>query len=324
VEFINRLGITHVFPVAPPETWPQIYHGVDFKNVRFQRVLTGYLDPRMVDSVRDPAQTLARPIDIGYRAFDAPAWLGRFGRIKADLATAFCEAAPRHALAVDISTRTADTLLGLAWYQFLLRCKYTIGVEGGAGLLDRDGSIKRRTEDFLVQHPTASFREIEQACFPGQDGTLELTALSPRHLEACATRTCQILVQGEYNGMLQPGRHYLELRRDFSNLDEVLEVAGRDEARRAIVDTAYREVVAAAQCGYPHFVREVLEATLADRPQAPAHPGIDALYERATRDDRRSWRKVRVISTVSRRIPPSVRRSSRIMTVLRRLLDATR
>jgi hypothetical protein len=324
VEFIHRLGISHVFPVAPPETWPQIYAGVDFKKVRFQRVLTGYLDPNVVASVRDPAQELARPIDIGYRAFDAPAWLGRFGRIKADLATAFCEAAPRHGITVDISTRTADTLLGPAWYQFLLRCKYTIGVEGGAGLLDRDGSIKRRTEDFLVQHPAASFREIEQACFPGQDGTLDLTALSPRHLEACATRTCQILVEGEYNGILQPGRHYLALRRDFGNLDEVLALVRRDEVRREIVDAAYREVVSSQQCGYPHFVREVLSATLAGRPATRPDPEIDALYERATRDDRRSWRKVRVISTVSRRIPPSVRRSSRIMTVLRRLLDATR
>jgi len=324
VEFINRLGVTHVFPVSPPVTWPQIYDGINFSKVQLQQVLTGYLDPGMVHSVREASQSLTRPVDIGYRAFDAPAWLGRMGRTKAEVGSKVAEAAPRHELTVDISTRSSDTLLGAEWYQFLLRCKYTVGVEGGAGILDRDGSIKRATEDLLARRPDATFEEIEQACFPGRDGSLALVALSPRHLEACATRTCQVLIAGHYNGILKPGRHYLELKPDFSNLDEVLSVLQRDDQRRDIVETAYREIVAAEEYGYPHFVKQVLEATLADRPAAGVGGDCDRLYDRATREDRRSWRKVRLISTVSSRIPLSIRRSSRIMTVLRRLLDATR
>ncbi|MCE9553390.1 MAG: hypothetical protein K8T91_08445, partial [Planctomycetes bacterium] len=191
-------------------------------------------------------------------------------------------------------------------------------------ILDRNGSIKSCTEDLLTRRPEATFEEIEQTCFPGLDGSLKLVALSPRHLEACATRTCQVLVEGHYNGILKPGRHYLELKRDFSNLDEVLAVLKRDDQRREIVETAYREIVAAADCGYPKFVQEILDATLADRPASGGGDDCERLYDRATREDRRSWRKVRLISTVSSRIPLSVRRSSRIMTVLRRLLDATR
>ena len=324
VEFINRLRVKHVFSVSPPVTWPQIYEGIDFNQVHLHQVLTGYLDPEVVSSVQQASQSLSRPIDVGYRAFDAPAWLGRLGRTKAQVGAVFCQSAPRHGLSVDISTQSSDTLLGADWYRFLLRCKYTIGVEGGAGILDRDGSIKSCTEDLLARRPEATFDEIEQACFPGRDGSLKLIALSPRHLEACATRTCQVLVEGQYNGILQPGRHYLELKRDFSNLDEVLAVLKRDDQRREMVETAYREIVSSTTYGYPHFVQQVLERALADRPASRKGSECDRLYDRATREDRRSWRKVRLISTVSSRIPPSVRRSSRIMTVLRRLLNATR
>ena len=324
VEFIQRIGVTRLFPVSPPCTWSQIYEGVNFDQVRFQRVLTGYLDPEVVERVRGDSHSLSRPIDIGYRAYDAPAWLGSFGHRKAELATVFREAAPRHGLSVDISTRSADTLLGADWYRFLLRSKYTIGVEGGSGILDRDGTIKRSTEDLLAKRPDATFAEIEQACFPGLDGSLQLAALSPRHLEACATRTCQVLVAGDYNGILKPGRHYLELQPDFSNLEEVLRALARDDQRREIVETAYREIVAADGCGYPHFVKQVLDACLSDRPARHTTVDCDALHERACREDRRSWRKVRLISTLASRIPNSVRRSSRIMAVLRKLLDATR
>jgi hypothetical protein len=324
VEFLQRLQADHVLSVAPPATWPQIYQGADFAKVKFHQVLTGYLDPEVVERLRGPSQSLARPIDIGYRAFDAPAYLGSFGRRKAELATVVREAAGRQGLNVDISTRSKDTLLGDDWYDFLLKSKYTIGVEGGSGVLDRDGSIRRCTEEMLAKNRQATFDEIRQACFPDLDGTLALAAISPRHLEACATRTCQALVEGDYNGILKPGRHYLELKRDFSNLDEVLATMKRDELRREIVETAYREIVTAPQCGYPYFVNMVLKTCLTDRPGESAAADCDALYERACRDDRRSWRKVRMISTLSNRIPASVLRSSRIMSLLRRLLNATR
>ena len=47
------------------------------------------------------------------------------------------------------------------------------------------------------------------------------------------TKTAQILVEGRYSGVLEPERHYLPVRRDFSNLDEVLERARDRDATRA-------------------------------------------------------------------------------------------
>jgi hypothetical protein len=255
---IEEFRVDHVLSVAQESEWPKIYEKVDRERVQFSRVLTGYLEPssvRRIDAIAGEVPT--RSIDIGYRAWHAAPWLGRHGRIKGDVAEACSERARGRGLAVDISTRDEDTVFGDDWFRFLARSKYTIGVEGGASILDRDGSVKACTEKFLASHPGASFEEVESACFAGRDGELDLRAISPRHLEACATRTCQILVEGAYDGVLKPGVHYLELRADFSNLDEVLATVERDDRRAAITEAAYRDIVASGRFEYAAFVAQI-------------------------------------------------------------------
>jgi hypothetical protein len=223
-------------------------------------VLTGYLAPPTVARLQRLAVRAGskRPIDIGYRAWRAQPWLGRHGMLKTTIASAVASAAPAHGLSTDISLDERDTLLGDDWLRFLLASRYTLGVEGGASILDADGSVKARTEAFLAEHPDAPFEAVEAACFPGRDGELDLFALSPRHLEACAARTGQILVRGAYNGVLEPDVHYLALEPDFSNLDMVLEAA-RDEPRRQRLTTAaYDAIVGSGAWTYDRFIDELL------------------------------------------------------------------
>ena len=118
---------------------------------------------------------------------------------------------------------------------------------------------------YLAEHPDASFEEVEANCFPGADGGLRYFAISPRHLEACATRTAQVLIEGSYNGILRPGEHYIELRRDFSNLDEVLDLIESDAERARLTEAAYRDVVASGAYTYERLVREVEAVALQAR-----------------------------------------------------------
>lgn len=257
-EVIRELGVDHVFSVAPESEWPLIYEGVDRERVGFSRVLTGYLDEdtvRRVDAI--VAAGAPRPIDIGYRTGPPKPFLGRQAMLKTEVAEVVRERALERGLRVDITTRPEDTLLGDDWYRWLASCRYTIGVEGGASVLDRDGSILACTERVAAERPDVTFEELEAACFPGQDGRLALNALSPRHLEACATRTAQILVDGEYNGVLQADRHYIPLRRDFSNLDEVLDLVASDARRDDVAEAAYADVVASGRWTYRRLVEDV-------------------------------------------------------------------
>ena len=163
---------------------------------------------------------------------------------------------------IDISNRHEDTFLGDEWYKFLLRCKYTIGVEGGASILDKDGKIRTKTHEYLYNHPNASFEEIEAACFPNLDGYLKFSPISPRHLEACVTKTCQVLVEGDYNGILEAGKHYIELKRDFSNIDQVLSILKKDNLRQDIINRAYEDIVESGKYTYQVFVNFILEKSL--------------------------------------------------------------
>jgi hypothetical protein len=332
--FLREFGVSHVFSVAPPSEWAKIYPGLAAEGVSFHEVLTGYLDDattRKIDRLADESRE--RAIDVGYRAWRAEPWLGRHGFLKTQIADVFADEAPRRGLRVDISTRAEDSILGDDWYRYLLRCRYTIGVEGGASILDPTGEIRERTSRYVTEHPDASFEEIEAACFPGKDGELALFALSPRHLEACATRTCQVLVEGRYNGALEAGRHYIPLKRDLSNVREVIDHLGDEGLRRQVVTRAYDEVVGSRRYSYAGFVALVLGTALAARPRRRASASASATWIAAAGwwarvADWWDWRRIqfglldfrnrargRIRRAVVRVIPPAIR------AVVRRVAD---
>lgn len=257
--FINEFSVDYVFSVAPESEWEKIYDAVDRNKVLFNRVLTGYLEEKTIKRLNSGiARNGNRTIDIGYRAWRPEPWLGRHGMLKAEIADVFAAAASEHKISTDISTRSEDTLHGDRWYRFLFDCKYTIGVEGGASILDRDGKLSRMTTEYVAAHPGASFEEVEEHVFPGRDGTFKLFALSPRHLEACATKTCQILVEGEYNGVLRPNEHFIPLNKDFSNVHQVLSQVENDDLREKTTERAYRDIVSSGHYTYSEFVRYVM------------------------------------------------------------------
>ena len=297
--FITEYGIDHVFSVAPPSEWEKIYPHAREQGVRFSQNLTGYLSPQTVERVdRIVAASSERQVDIGYRAWEGLLSFGRHGLLRRQLEQAFGPAADERGLRTDLSTDLDDTLHGDDWFRFLANCKYVIGAEGGATVLDKDGTFKARTEAYLERHPGAGYDEVEAACFPGEDGKLQLFALSPRHLEACATRTCQVLVEGEYSGVLKPDVHYIEVRKDLSNLPQVMDQIESDAERERLTEAAYRDVVASGRYGYGHFVDQV-EQTAAEglerKPEPAADPDeaqLDHLLRRCDRMDRYSWTRV--------------------------------
>lgn len=291
VDFLKQFRVDHVFTCAPEKEWQTIYGALMADGVGLTRVLTGYLEQRTVRRIDQLAtQGAERVIDIGYRSWQPEAWLGRHGMLKGWIADRFSEEGRRLGLRTDISMSPADTLLGDDWYRFLLRCRFTIGAEGGASILDRDGRIRERVTRYRAEHMDASFDEIEQSCFPGLDGTFDLRAITPRHLEACATRTPQILIEGSYNGILEPETHYLPLRADFTNIVEVLESMARRDQAAEMAERAYRDVVGTGRYGYESFVATLLSnAPRSSRTIASRSIRTPAISAWAQAADRSSW-----------------------------------
>ncbi len=273
VPFLEAVGITHVLSCAEPADWPTIYPGLDPGRVGFRTALTGYADENRLERIaRMPRPP--RDIDIGYRAWNNPHWLGEYGTHKVRIGQEVGAAARRRGLRVDINAVDAkDFLIGDRWFEFLLRCRAVLGVEGGASLCDWDGSVRARVEAHLRAHPDATFEETRAACFPDQDHAIDLACLSPRHFEACMTRTCQVLLEGRYNGIFEPWRHYIPVRKDYSNLDEVLDALADEALTARIAEQAYEDIIASGRWSYRAFIGDLERTIIEPAPPSPRAHG---------------------------------------------------
>ena len=254
--FLTDVGATHVLTCASEQDWPAIYPLTSTTAAEFRTVLTGYLDERTIARISALPHPEPRSVDIGYRAWKAAYWLGSWGRHKVRVAEVMAAAAAARGMSCDVSLNDSDTLLGDDWFRFLLNCRATVGVEGGASVLDRDGTLKDEVARYLDAHPEATYEETERACFPGRDGSLRLMALSPRHLEACATRTAQLLVRGDYNGVLRADDHYFPIEPDYSNIDAALDFLEDRGRVTSMTDRAYDDIVGSGAVTYRRFIAD--------------------------------------------------------------------
>lgn len=274
--FLRDFGVRSLFGQCEGEDVQRVYPAESGLE-HYVHALTGYVD----EAERPRIEALALPvdrrtIDVGYRARQVPYWLGRAAQLKWQLAERVAPRAIAAGLRTDISTRIEDTLYEDDWFRFLGRCRVTLGCESGATLHDPRGAVRQAVETYLARNPRASFDEAEAACFAGMDGSLSLLTVSPRHFECAILRTCQVLVEGRYAGLLEPERHYISLRRDFGNLDDVLHRLKDVDACARIAEEAYRRVVGSGLFTYEGFARACLEH-LSREIQRDRRPGAQRL-----------------------------------------------
>jgi hypothetical protein len=306
--FVNDFGVTHVFSPAPPAAWHRVYKDVDFDRVKFHSILTGYVDEATARRIgRRLERAAVRPIDIGYRSWYTAPFYGRHGQLKQEIGRVFKERAPAFGLVTDISNTEKDALFGTRWFDFLMRCKYTIGVEGGCSVYDWDGAIAARTREYAAASPGAAFEEIAASCFSGLDGDFECSLISPRHIEAAMTKTCQVLVEGAYAGVLEPGLHYIEVKRDFSNLDQVLEQIQQDQVRTGITERAYADVVLSGRYSYGRFAETVMRESLRETAQAVSRQRSARLRLAWNRSDEQLLRLWSIVARVGGLVRSAVR-----------------
>ena len=291
--FINELNINDVFSVAPQDQWPVIYNRVLNERVKFHHYLTGYVDEKDLESFGNDS---VRDIDIGYRT----GWqlagmyrLGSFGALKFKIAKAILDINSDLRLDIKIGE---GFLKGEAWLNFLSRCRYSLGVESGASLLDSDGKISECITKIQMENKQLSFEECENTCFPGLDGNLSLKAISPRVFESAAARCGLILVEGNYNGILEPHVHYISVKPDFSNLDKVISKVKDEVLRETMVERTFNDLILSGKYSYSTFIRHFFKTiNVAGRPSESSQ--FFLCLNRA--NDKLSWLKVAAWEVVS-------------------------
>jgi hypothetical protein len=145
------------------------------------------------------------------------------------------------------------------WARFLNGCKGTIGAESGSYYLDRHGRIIGQAKAYLRRHRHATFEEIFERFFRSpQVAYVSGKTISSRHFEPIGTKTCQLLLEGQYNDILRADEHYIRLKKDLSNMGDAIRRFKDEAYRAAMVDRTFEYVM--DEHTYQHRVRALIEA----------------------------------------------------------------
>lgn len=176
-----------------------------------------------------------RPIDIGYRSYEAPWYLGNIEKM--EIADYFNKVAPAYGLKTDISLDPKQRFDAAGYSDFLNRCRAQIGTESGGEYFELTDATRKKVNAYQDAHPSATWSDVRARFFDDYGPSIPLRIISGRQVEAAGCKTVQILFEGAYGGYLQPDIHYIPLRKDFSNMDEVV---------RKLKDDAYCERITSA------------------------------------------------------------------------------
>ena len=268
-DWLDDLGVDVVFSIYGPEHRERLYPRMA-RRARFERALTAYVDER--EASRQAGVVLPharRPLDLAYRAEALPPRFGRLGQAKLRVAQELAPRARAAGLRVDVSLDARDAILGDRWFAFVASARAVLGSESGASAIDLRGELVARERELQAERPGLTFEEFDAAMPAGWDGT-PLGAIGPRHLEAAVAKSAQVLVAGDYDGMLEPDVHYLPVRADFADADAVVERLGDRALLEQLAERAHRDLVLSGRYGYAALAARIEAVLDSERPLTAA------------------------------------------------------
>ena len=262
--WICAAGIDHVFTCVPEKDVAAVFPPKRFPAVTFTSCRTGYV-PVHLAQYDDPVPLRDRPYHVVYRGRPLPYWFGSLGREKIAIGKVVREACERRGVPVDIEWSEESRIYGRAWRRFLHAGRATLATESGCNVFDLDGSIERNVRAALERNVRAALRkdpdlpyeEVAEYAFVDDNLDARMNQISPKLFEFVAAGTALVLYEGEYSGLLRPGAHYLALRKDHSNLEEVLDALDDLPRLEAMARRAHAAVIGSGENGYRAFVRQV-------------------------------------------------------------------
>ena len=255
----DALCVDVIYSVEP--NYMRMFYPRSGQSAEMKGVLTGYVDDNSVQSMTRLSRPFDdREFDIVQRVKMHPYFGGHFSQVKGRMAIRFEElASTRPLIKTNISTLPTDVFTGDHWLAFLGNGRFALGSEGGVSLWDPDGIFLDREREYLNQYPGASFTEVEAACFPGEDGRYVFSTVSPRLFE-CAMMGCsQILIEGEYLGLLHPWEHFIPVRQDLNDVADAIDATADLGAAKRRIDACFETLVQNPSLRYSTLVEEVMD-----------------------------------------------------------------
>ncbi|MBV8890353.1 MAG: glycosyltransferase family 1 protein [Alphaproteobacteria bacterium] len=270
--FLQRVDADWVGTQLPIECGRWLYEGTGARVVALPHALNDA-------AFRRETPDGARPIDIGGRSARYPAYLGddernrvydRFAELgpaaglRIDIGNSGRLDRSAWAAFLNDCRGTIGTEAG-TWYlerddRTVLAVRDYLKGRAGGLTLRADGfahgagrrlpypvkeGLKRLLRALPLRHEAfdddgASFDDIKGRFFDGRARCpVYSKCISSRHFDAAGTGTCQILLRGRYNDILEPDQHYLALDPDLGNARAALERFRDPGERRRIAENAF-------------------------------------------------------------------------------------
>ena len=245
LKFIRETGVEFVCSQLPLAAAEYLYQkGANSRLIEMPHALNA-------DKYR-PLPGASREIDIGFIGDIYWPFVG--DRERTDLIEWFEKHGADQGLSCDIRKQRVGRD---EWVGFLNGCKAIVGAESGTYYLNDCGGLLERARAYnLFENRDASFEEVFNRFYRDQPCSKSGKSISSRHFEAIGTKTCQILIDGDYNGILQADQHYIAVNKDLSNIDEALEKFRDESYRTRMVEATYDYVL--SQHTYAHRVERLL------------------------------------------------------------------
>ncbi len=256
---VNRamrdLGIHVMFTCVAEENHETLYPKALIPTLEaIYAVLPGYV-PAYLERVKVDGGA-RRPLDVGYRSRMMPYYLGDLGQEKRIIAERFEKISREQAFRSDISVQEHDRVYGKQWLEFLASSRFLLGTASGASVVDFRGDIRRNCERYLSLQPGATYEEVKKRFFMDVDWKVVIDTVSPRIFEATAMGCTLVQHEGAYAGVLDPDTHYICVRRDYSNIGDVIDRMKDIGYCRQVAANAYRDLIASGAYSYRTFAEE--------------------------------------------------------------------
>lgn len=267
------IGVQTIVTCVPPEHWGDVFRDPAFRKVEFVNALTGYV-PQGLLELPPPLPLTQRQWTIGYRSRPVPFAYGRLTQEKRIIGERMKQICAEREVLANIEVSEESRIYGKAWPEFIGNCRTVLGTESGSNVFDFDGTLKPTIESYLEQHPGADFDTVHARFLSGSDGKIRMNQVSPRIFEAIALRTGLILFEGDYSGVVQPWDHYIPLRKDFSNVDQVLAAVADVSSLDAMTGRAHEAVIASGKYHFRQFVQRIDKHITARTPQVKGYEPV--------------------------------------------------
>lgn len=254
--WMERLKFDIVYTCVPEAQREKIYPQYRFPRTDFLPTLTGYVpEHRSLDAFVKPMAE--RVVQIAYRGRMLPYVYGMLGFEKYRIGVDVRRFSEERGVDVDIEVDDTRRIYGEDWYRFLGGARATLGTESGSNVFDFDGGIRRDIENIRLTNPDAGFDEIYDRVLAPHEGLVSMNQISPKIFESIRLRTALILFEGTYSGVVKPHEHFIPLKKDYSNIDEVFAKLEDFEYLTDMTERAYRDVIGSGKYSYRSFVEGV-------------------------------------------------------------------